>query len=554
MGRLESNRGYLCQGVVSIFSSILENDWDGISVKYAAERDKVDIALIYSDGTLNKAVQVRSSINVFSKDDVLSWINEIMNDIDALEYNLIIIGECKKKASAFIESITKFYSLNMDNEAKRSIAGFESALSRNMIRITVLPYDADTLFREVSDSVYRFASYKDFLVDHPTLEQLSYALVSLPILFGTKGENVRKTDYENKIFRWLEHTVNNETARTDTFSDLDLLAYDGIEEEFKKSFHAYHLSDLSSFKLYKEKLLSDGKELIDKINSMKMKSFDLQIADHTDNTKSADTDKISLAKAFQFKKAELIDDEQIDYKASIKEYWGIEVKTSFFHVGNLIQENILNTRIVYEGTDVEKEKHNLINVLLFNYIFILKSIDHLSKGMQQVLFLQLTVANTANISDSNITITIPSKTNDYCLFDFDRDLSSDNKEMLDVMADIWIEKKIIGTLFGQKANSQVGTDADESVYDNPLLMPTFLGNAPKKNLEDIKKEIALYQAEESSAGFVEYDFSSIRPDESLWLEPWMMILPSTNEFEIRYSILSDALGGKKEGELVVSVE
>lgn len=71
MGGQQGSRGYLYQGIVSIFNACTETSWDQISVEYTTPHDKVDIALISNNGDILKAIQVKSSVNLFTKDNVL---------------------------------------------------------------------------------------------------------------------------------------------------------------------------------------------------------------------------------------------------------------------------------------------------------------------------------------------------------------------------------------------------------------------------------------------------------------------------------------------------
>lgn len=48
MGGQQCSRGYLYQGIVSIFNACTETSWDQISVEYTTPHDKVDIALIWN--------------------------------------------------------------------------------------------------------------------------------------------------------------------------------------------------------------------------------------------------------------------------------------------------------------------------------------------------------------------------------------------------------------------------------------------------------------------------------------------------------------------------
>ena len=48
MGGQQGSRGYLYQGIGSIFNACTETSWVKISVEYTTPHDKVDIALIWN--------------------------------------------------------------------------------------------------------------------------------------------------------------------------------------------------------------------------------------------------------------------------------------------------------------------------------------------------------------------------------------------------------------------------------------------------------------------------------------------------------------------------
>ena len=70
MGGQDGIRGYVYQGIVAIIKALGENGWNKISVECNSPMDKVDIALL-NEEVLVSAIQVKSSINLFSKKDVI---------------------------------------------------------------------------------------------------------------------------------------------------------------------------------------------------------------------------------------------------------------------------------------------------------------------------------------------------------------------------------------------------------------------------------------------------------------------------------------------------
>jgi len=226
MGGQEGSRGYIYQGIISIFNACTENDWHEISVEYTTPNDKVDIALIDDDGSVLRAIQVKSSVNLFSKDDITGWLISLINDVPSKVYELILIGNCQERANTFIKSVDKYYTNKMDKEATSSINGFEKYLKAKTINIMLMPFDENHLMGVIRDSLNRFISLKDYNIDYSTLEVIAYALLSFHMFLGTKGRTVSKDEYENKIIGWLKkkdyekiNDNNMQTIKTWTRSD-----------------------------------------------------------------------------------------------------------------------------------------------------------------------------------------------------------------------------------------------------------------------------------------------------------------------------------------------
>ena len=79
MGGKEGGRGYLYQGIVAVLEALRRNDWDRIYIEFPTEGDKVDIALKSAD-TITDAIQVKSTVNSFSKGDISKWLKDIITD------------------------------------------------------------------------------------------------------------------------------------------------------------------------------------------------------------------------------------------------------------------------------------------------------------------------------------------------------------------------------------------------------------------------------------------------------------------------------------------
>lgn len=200
MGGQQGSRGYLYHGIVSIFNACAETGWDKISVEYTTPNDKVDIALISDTGEIIRAIQVKSSVNLFSKEDLKKWLADLIDDVSAQEYQLILIGNCQDTANIFRKSVNKLSSNDsLDSEATNSLGSFQEKILEKKVNIQLLPFDEEHLLGIVRDSLNRFISIQGYSIRFSALEQICYALITLHMLLGTKGDAISKTDYEKRI-------------------------------------------------------------------------------------------------------------------------------------------------------------------------------------------------------------------------------------------------------------------------------------------------------------------------------------------------------------------
>lgn len=79
MGGKEGSRGYIYQGLAAAFEALTQSGWDRICVEFQTDDEKVDIAL-ESDGDVKTAIQVKSTINSFSKDSLIKWLKAMRSD------------------------------------------------------------------------------------------------------------------------------------------------------------------------------------------------------------------------------------------------------------------------------------------------------------------------------------------------------------------------------------------------------------------------------------------------------------------------------------------
>ena len=107
MSGRDSVRGYVYQAIIAVLESLENDEWDKIKVEPLTDKDKVDIVLQKS-GIIIKAIQVKSSVNKFEKPSVEQWFDELKMDIDAKQYELVLVGnELTSPAKKYIEKVNK---------------------------------------------------------------------------------------------------------------------------------------------------------------------------------------------------------------------------------------------------------------------------------------------------------------------------------------------------------------------------------------------------------------------------------------------------------------
>ena len=560
MGGQQGSRGYLYQGIVSIFNACAESGWDTISVEYSTPNDKVDIALMSDTGDILKAIQVKSSVNLFTKDNIVTWLTDIMNDVSAEEYQLILIGSCQEPANKFIKSVDKFYSnMPLDSEATQSLGTFDQQLTGKSVRVLLLPFDSDQLMGVIRDSLNRFISLQGYTIDFTVLEQICYALITLYMFLGTNGKAISKADYEKRITEWLVSSANGGMKRTGNYSELEIKVVQ--DDSIEDTGCSIPFSQINALLEYRNSVLSAGASLIQQIQNIKLPAFEA-----CREVKSCDPDKIrkylkgdlpnlDFGDFPKYKRSELSDDEKAKEKESIKKYWNISVDEDFFYVGNLSESSLLISitgQTDYIGTDIEKHKNDLIQDLLWK-ILVLDDIGNLVDVLHNVQVLPLCIINTSDVSDKNITVSFSVQNQGFRLFSLPAEITGDNKAMLDAIADTLIEEKIIEKALKIEATLNVALEPEKWIPSVPFVMPNPFGGRRRYDFDDLIIEWEQFQAEADTNGLVTYEFSALRPGEAKWLSPYIVIVPTAESFFLEYTILSESSGSKKSETVEIHV-
>ena len=176
MGGKEGGRGYLYQGIVAVLEALRRNDWDRIYIEFPTEGDKVDIALKSAD-TITDAIQVKSTVNSFSKGDISKWLKDIITDYPCQRYCLVLIGNCAVSAVDF----------------------------------KVLPFDPDSLKSLVREALWKYAYDSGHSLEHPQVSLLVDAMVEEELLQSTKDGYTDRTIFSLELNKRIELIIKKYT-------------------------------------------------------------------------------------------------------------------------------------------------------------------------------------------------------------------------------------------------------------------------------------------------------------------------------------------------------
>ena len=85
-----------------------------------------------------KCIQVKSTINTFSKSDIKIWITDIIKDMESPEYELFLIGQCDKLSLIHISMAVMQNGMSL-----MGIDGLTQQLVQGIILIVVVVISFD---------------------------------------------------------------------------------------------------------------------------------------------------------------------------------------------------------------------------------------------------------------------------------------------------------------------------------------------------------------------------------------------------------------------------
>jgi hypothetical protein len=391
-------RGFTYQTIASVIQSLSRSDWEKVMVEPNTTLDKVDIQWESETGEIY-CQQVKSSVNNFSKTDIISWLELMILDIpNASRYELFLIGNVANPVNDFIKSIK-------EHDSKLSInASIDPYIDKISIELVV--FNPDYLESKVRDEVSRFLSNANYHLPHATISLIAGGLIYQFLQFSVLGTKVSRTEFSEHIVDWVKFNYSRDLGLETKRSKFAVQFYDVAGRRFVNSMrpYAFQLND----KLFTEKFRLKVIELCRLIVSI-----ELPVRTKPEIDITALRVPIKIPVFGQLSDADVSDDRKEFIRERLKKWFFVQIEDSFFYVGNL-KQNLMTFAMPmmgrgYSGTEEEKKKGEAITDLYWELRSI-QEIKSLFDQLNSFSYYILIVENSGGSHDEELTInlTIPS--------------------------------------------------------------------------------------------------------------------------------------------------
>jgi hypothetical protein len=533
MGGKEGSRGYLYQAIISVLTSLTDDDWEKVQIEPDTNNEKIDILWDFPSN-VKKAVQVKSSINNFTLPQIIKLLKKMTSDLtNASEYHLVIIGNCSDPTQKIINKINS-----------RKYSGFTKELLpyKDKVNIKAQIFDTKLMESGINSAINKFLTLKGHVVNYVTLELITGALVFQFLKFATNGTTVSKEELEKQLLDWVYYNYPELNGKVES-PNLKVQFYLSEKLMFSDEINPIRLGLVDSqLMAYKKEVL---KKLVDEIQKIHLPCADKPDESYTNwgLFGTGVTWNIS-SELSQKQKTEITD--------KVNRILDITLRDSFFNVGNLKQPQV---RVVgpfgpvsdqFEGTEQEKAKGRKIKELQ-NLLSEYEDTEDMFKFLEQYYLVPLVLRNLGKIFDENIKV----------LIKLPNDVNVLTASSIKI-PEPWIIDEFIGVdgylnVFRHHKDSKV----EENNSYTPLSVD-FLNHfdTKRKNEQLISRYNRFVESffnvqvhkDDKEYTILEYYFDGLNPKENISF-PSYILITAQNNFKIKYEITSKNLTDVCKGEL-----
>lgn len=546
MGGQDGIRGYLYQGIVAIIKALNTDGWSDISVEYDSPMDKVDIALLDGQDIVS-AIQVKSSINLFEKKDVIEWIEKIIADVDAEIYELYLLGTAKEDANVFINSIGQYYKNVSTDKMKKSLDSFVNVLKSHVVKVSVLPLEQETLMAKVRDSLNCYISKKGYQVKYEVLDALTKLIIGADMLLATSGSCISKTEYDNRLFDWLNLSCGNAFKSDNYFASIEAVFY--CNGNFSKRIEPISIRGLSTYR----DLIRKSE---DNIKAHIKQMLDIDVYKEDEPFEIEGRRYVPVENPLNLNVTECTP-YTVDAKVKegiervVCEMLNLELGDDFWNFGGLVKKEIGGNKISF-GTTRQKNKEQLLWKLLPKLSERI-GYENYASAFGDVCILPIVLINNGNIANQKVMITLKFPKDSVEILNIESivDFLCPNVEVAKSIVDEDITRKVWMPKEDDKVSWE-GIDYSFSDIDMRIhLNKNSLSLYKEKVLSELKSYIEYDMVCDDSYIIIKWEISNIRPDESIMLGKYIVLKKIKAGTEICYNIISQQAAKRIEGKLVV---
>lgn len=529
MGGKDGSRGYLYQALVAVLDAIEKDDWIEVYLEYETDNDKVDIAFKDTNENL-EVIQVKSSINNFSKSDINKWLIELIEDKpNANKFKLELIGTGESNTTKYINSIKKISKNKSDktsDEISQTIP--ELILSNvNKVDIEILNNDMGSFEKSIGFTIYKLLDANGYSVPAKMIDLIVGGITYQFNKLCTSGDFVSRDEFIENILEWASYNYAlNRENNIKKYFDIKYYYgnqfYDKLDEDIGIDINEKD-KEVKKLRLEIEDIYKDIKFIDIRYKNKKEKMRALGF--YTPIEKSLGfTSSISSSSRKARLSAEL-QDNIIGYFNSI----GIEIYEDFFNLRNLMIKNNIYflDREELLGNEELKNKYLLLKELgekieyINKYEDIREYFDYLSK--YKILPLSIKNISSRYLEDITLNLKIPKN---ICI------LNKDNINLPDefIIKDI---TEVLDKLLCGIEDSNIKSFSRKRRINNSIL---GIESNEEKFIEfiDYIFEYKIFNNEEDYT-ILQCNFKGLKPHEAMYL-PMNLMIKSNDSFKIEYSI------------------
>lgn len=237
-------------------------------------------------------------------------------------------------------------------------------------------------------------------------------------------------------------------------------------------------------------------------------------------------------------------------KRLAKKYLDIELIDTFFDIGALKRVYPSyhgEERLI--GTETEKRKFNLI-IRLLNTLELIDVRNKYLKTFDDCALLPLAIHNCTTVADHDIRVVLHVEIGE--LFVPSRNLICEELRGVEGVLYNHIdseEPSIMEELLSLQEDGTIHFDycpkTESDSFIPSFTPPTVFGNNSRMGSDsyEYEKEIKNLISYPVGENYYEFDINSLRPNETKWLGPLLLLKPVDNELRIRYNITSQKSSG-----------